>query len=204
MPSTELFSTAEARAFDGARLASETDYPDVIVTAKEAEIRSWLERACGVNFIPTVHSSEVHDGDDSNYLILNWPRITAVASIYVDGVALTAAEINLTDYDEGLAVDPVLPMITRRSGIFASGWSNVLITYTAGYVTVPDLVKRAALMIAVQEIPANNMPFQADGFDDGGTSYSFARADGYGGNWSSIPQVMAAICMYSYKGPGIA
>lgn len=198
-----IFTPAEARAFDKLQLASAVDYPDVDIVAKEVAIRSELEQICGVNFVPTAHADEVHDGDDSNYLQLNWPRITAVASITVDGVALTAGEINLTDYSDGLAADPVLPILTRRSGVFESGWSNIMVTYTAGYAAVPALVKRAALQWCVTEMPAQNAPWQAESFDAGGTSYSWTRGDGYRGNWSALPDVQRAINLYSMRLPGV-
>ena len=199
-----LFSTAEARAAANAQLASVADYPDLTITAKEAEIRAWFERAAGVNFIPTTHNGEVHDGDDSNYLVLEWPRITAVSAITVDGVALSATEINLTDYDEGLAVDPVLPIITRRSGTFLSGWANVVVSYTAGYAACPDLVKRAALQVCVEELVTTTVPWQATGYDDGGTSYSFGAGDGFGERWHKLPDVVKALRLYSHRLPGVA
>jgi len=199
-----IFTPAEARAFDKLQLGTVLDFPDVDIVAKEVEIREWLERACGVNFVSTVHSDEVHDGEDSNYLQLDWPLITVVTAISVDGVAFAGGSLNATDYGEGLAIDPVLPIITRRSGIFESGWSNVMVTYTAGHATTPALVKRAALMLVVNELPAQNAPWAADSFEAGGTSFSWQRGDGYRGNWSSIPDVQKAINMYTQRMPGVA
>jgi len=199
-----LFSVAEARAVDKAQLASATDYPDAAITAKEVEIREWLERACGVNFVPTTHADETHDGDGSNYLLLRWPRITAITKVSVDGEELSSDEINITDYSVGMAVDPIQPIVTRRSGVFASGWSNVVVTYTAGFAAVPALVKQAALAICVEELPATTTPWQADGYDAGGVSYSIGRGDGYNGQWHGLPIVMRAIRMYDHSLPGIA
>lgn len=204
MPETALFSTAEARAFNGAQLASVTDYPTQAITDKEAEVRAFLEKVCGVNFIPTSHTSEVHDGDGSNYLVLKWPLVTEVTALSVDGVAFTAAELNATDYGAGLAIDAELGLITRRSGLFLPGWSNVSVSYVAGYTTPPAAIKRAALVITCNELPVSNVPWQAEGYDAGGTSYSWSRGDGYGGNWSSFPDVMKAIRMYDRSLAGMA
>ena len=199
-----LFSVAEARAFSGAKLATVADYPTLDITAKEVEIREWLDRACGVNFIRTTHTAEVHDGDGSNYLMLDWPLISSVTAISVDGVAFTAGELSTTDYSAGLAIDPELPIVTRRGGTFTSGWSNVSVTYVAGYEYVPDLIKRAALQVCVTEMPVSNVPWQAEGYEAGGTSYSFARGDGFNGNWSGLPDVQKAIRMYDRHLPGIS
>lgn len=95
-------------------------------------------------------------------------------------------------------------MVTWRGGTFTAGWKNVEITYTAGYTTPPALVKRAALMLCVNELPADNTPWQADGFEAGGTTYSWTRGDGYAGNWSQIPDVMRAIRAYSHRPPAVA
>ena len=76
-----LFSVAEARAFDKAQLASTTDYPNASIIAKEVEIRAFLARVCGVDFIATTHTDEYHDGDWSHTLMLDWPLVTAVTAV---------------------------------------------------------------------------------------------------------------------------
>lgn len=203
MADTALFSVAECRAFDKAQLANETTYPDATITDKEAEIREWLARVCGVDFVRASHT-EYHDGDDSDYLVLQWPMVSAITSIHVDGVALSSAEIDPTDFGEGIGIDERLGIITRRSGIFDAGWRNIVVVYTAGYEYVPKLVKRAALMIAVTEIPAMNIPFAVDDADIGGMSLSYGRGDGYNGNWHRIPDVQKAIRAYDFHLPGVA
>ena len=199
-----LFSTAEARAFNDAVLASETDYPTVDITAKEVEIREWLEKACAVNFIATTHTAEIHDGDGSNYLELDWPLITAVSAISVDGTAFSAGELSTTDYSSGLAIDPKLPLITRRSGTFTAGWSNVSVTYVAGCTAVPTKVKRAALLVCTYEMRPTNLSPAAESYDAGEVSYSFGRGDGFNRQWSKIPEVMSVIRQYDRSLLGIA
>lgn len=198
-----LFSVSDARAFDKGQLADATDFSATSIQDKEAEIREWLERVCGVNFVSTTHTAELHDGDGSDYLMLKWPMVSSVTAISVDGDDLTATQISTTDYSDGLAIDEDKGIITRRSGVFDAGWRNVSVTYVAGFTSVPDLIKRAALMICVSELPASNVPFGADDYDAGGMSVSFGRGDGYSGNWHRIPEVVKAIRLYSYKTPGI-
>ena len=202
MSDTTLFTIAEARAFDKAQLGNATTYPDVTITAKEVEIREWLELVCGVNFIPTTHTSEVHDGDGTASLILDWPRVTSVTSITVDGVAYAAADIITTDYSAGLAIDRY--GLTRRSGMFAAGSSNVAVTYVAGHAAVPALIKRAALRTACLELPSSNVPFSAESYDAGGVDVSYAQGDGFRGSWSRDADVRKAILMYSISLPGVA
>lgn len=198
-----LFSVAEARAFDKGQIANVADFPDATITAKEAEIREWLEKACGVNFESTGHD-EWYDGDGSDYLQLKWPEVTAVTSITIDGTALSATQIDPDDFSSGLAIDTERGLLTLRGGQFTAGWSNVNVVYTAGFTTVPALVKRAALRVAVMELPATLAPWTADSYSAGDVSYSFGRGDGFNGQWSADPVVMAAIRMYDRHLPGIA
>lgn len=194
-----LFTVAEARAFDKGQLEDTADYPAASITAKEAEIREWLERVCGVNFVPTLHTSEVHDGDGSSTLRLDWPRISSVTAISVDGTAFTADELSTTDYSSGLAIDPVRAVLKRRAGVFAAGWANVAVTYVAGYPSIPDLVKRAALLICSYELPATNLSPAAESYDIDGMSVTFSRGDGFNGQWHKLPDVMRAIRMYDNR-----
>jgi hypothetical protein len=203
MPGTALFTVSEARAFDKEQLASGTDYPDAAIIAKEAEIREWFCKIFGVDFVPTTHTAEVHDGDGSNYLILDWPRISAVSAISIDGVALTAAELSTTDYSAGLAIDPVQPMITRRSGTFRAGFSNVAVTYVAGHGTVPERIKRAALQLCLDELRHGNLPSNAADYESEGLSIQF-RADGFRDRWFNSDEGQAAYVAYSMRLPGIA
>lgn len=202
MPDTALFTTAEARAFNGGRLASETDFPTATITAKEAEIREWLERVCGVNFVSATHTDEVHDGDGTDRLMLDWPLVTAISAAAYrafgssDWTDLTASQrASLRVSETGL--------VTYEGGVFTAGARNWRFTYTAGFATVPALVKRAALEICVSELPATSVSFAAEDIDAAGMSVSFGRGDGFGGAWHRIPDVVKAIRMYSYKNPGI-
>ncbi len=196
---TALFTVAELRAFDQEQI-TEADYSEAVILAEEVAVREFLERACGVNFVPTAHT-ETHDGNGANFLFLDWVKVTDVTSITVDGVALTATEIDPDDYLEGLAINYNLGILTRRSGSFSKGFDNVTVVYTAGLADVPALIHKAALLVAVDNLVANNTPYDAESFSDGNVSYSLMRADGYNGNWHKIPDVQKAIRMYSFGAP---
>lgn len=196
-----LFTVAEARTFDKGQLAESFDYPDATVAAKEAEIREWLTRACGVDFVTTTHTDEYHDGDGTADLMLDWPLVDSITAASVRSgttwTALTSDELALLQVsDTGL--------LYRDGSSWPKGRRNVRVTYVAGHSSVPALITRAALRIAVMEMPAQNAPWTADGYEAGGTSYSFTRGDGYGGAWSSDPEVMKAIRLYDRRVPGIS
>ncbi len=198
-----LFSVAEARAFDQGQLAVVGDYPDVAIEQAATDAKQFLEELCHVNFEPTNHI-ETLSGDGSDWLFLNWPKVTSVTAIEVDGVAFTAEELDTDDYDLGLAVDADLGILTRRCGYFAKGWSNIIVSYEAGFAAVPALVKRAALWIALDNLVVTTTPYDATDFNTGDVSYGFARADGYNGNWHKNPEVAKAIRMYTMGAPWLA
>lgn len=200
---TQLFTVSEARAFDRGQLADTTAYPTGVIEAKEAEIREWLTRVCRVDFIPTAHT-ETLDGDGSDWIALGWPLVISVTKVMIDGETLGSAEIDADDYGSGLAIDAENGVLTRRGGSFAAGWSNVIVDYKAGHATVPRLIKRAALMICVTELPVTNVPFAAEDIDAGGITVSYARGDGFNGSWHRIPDVQKALRMYTRALPGVA
>ena len=194
-----LFTVAEARAFDKLQLASATTHTDAEIIAKEAEIRAFLTKVCHVDFIPTVHTDEYQDGYDSSSLLLDWPKVTAISAASTRSgttwTALTAAQI--------AALLPVAGSAYWCDDYWPAGVGNVKLTYTAGYAAVPDAIKRAALLIAVTDMPTSNVPFSAESYDAGGMNVSFAQGDGYAGAWHRIAEVRRAIRLYSHQTTGI-
>ncbi len=198
---TALFTVAEARAFDKAQLTSVTKYPSADIIAKEAEIRAFFTAACGVDFIPTVHTDEYHDGAGTETLLLDWPRPTAISAASTRSgttwTAFTAAELAaLQAYKTG--------RVYFDGGTWSAGQNNIKVTYTAGHATVPDLIKRAALRVCVQEMPSSNVSLAAESANEGGMTVTFGRGDGYAGNWHRDADVVKALRLYDERSPGIA
>lgn len=200
---TALFTVAEARAWDKAQLASDTTYPDATIIAAEAEIRERLTEWCDVDFIPTTHTDEYHSGDGSHFLDLDRPRITSVTAASTrSGTTWTA--LSADELADLYPATETGSMLYREISGWPNGVRNIKITYVAGFTAVPDMVHTAALDMAIEKLCVSNVPHMADGYDAGGTSYSWSRADGYNGNWSSLPSVMAAIRAYDYSIGGAA
>lgn len=197
-----LFDVPTARAFDKGQLASTTDYTNAAILAKEAEIREWLTRVCGVDFFPTTHTNEYHSGDGTHELFLDWARLISVSAAAsrsdTTWTAFTADE--LADIyavsDAGL--------VYREGACWTRGHRNLRLTYVAGYDAVPDLVKRAALRVCVSELPTSNVPFAAESYEGGGMDISFAQGDGFGGRWHRDADVRKAIAMYSHAAWGVS
>ena len=199
--SAGLFTIAEARAFDKQQLESLEDYSDAVISAKEAEIRAFLCQTCGVDFVPTVHSDEYQDGLGSSSVMLDWPLPTSIAAASTRSgttwTALTVAELAaLQAYETG--------EVYWDCGYWPAGRNNVKITYTAGHATVPGEIKRAALLVAVTELPTSNVPWSAESYEAGGMDVSYAQGDGFNGAWSRIADVRRAIRLYDRSLPGVA
>ena len=196
-----LFTVAEARAFSDAKLASETDYPNAAILAKEEEIRAFLTKVCSVDFLPTTHTDEYQDGLGGSSLLLDWPLVSAVTAASTRSgttwTALTVGELaELQVFDTG--------ELYWDGGYWPSGRRNVKVTYTAAYSAVPDAIKRAALRMVTLELPTTNIPFSAESYEGGGMNVNFANGDGFGGRWHRDADVMKAIRLFDHSLPGVA
>lgn len=198
---TALFTVAEARAYDKAQLASATDYPSATIIAKEAEVRAFLTRICGVDFIPTAHADEYHDGDGGCALLLDWPKVTSI----------TAASLRSGVTWTPLTADELAALHVAESGVLVSegghwprGVGNVKVSYVAGHAAVPPEIKDAALRWCVGGLPTSNVPFAAESYDAGGIDVSYASGDGFNDAWHRDATVRRAIRLYTMRVPGIA
>jgi len=194
-----LFTVAEAREFNGGTL-NKGEYTDAAILAKEAEIREVFVRVCGVDFSPTLHTDEYHDTDGSCSIMLDWPKVISVSAASqrssTTWTALTSDELDqLHISDSGL--------LTWEYGYWYAGRRTVKVSYTAGHSAVPELIKRAALIVCTSELPGTNVPFSVDSYSDGGVALTFGRGDGFNENWYRYPDVVKALRLFNMR-TGIA
>ncbi len=109
-----------------------------LITACSVFILSWMTRD-----IKSQSYTEYYDGVGGNRLFLaNYP-ITAVASLSVDGLAIPAASSVL-----GPGYRFTNNIVSLNGYKFGPGDANILITYTAGFASVPaDLARAATEMV---------------------------------------------------------
>lgn len=181
-----IFTEAEARAWDKGQLANTSLYLTAAITGKATSIQAKFERIIGVALAATAYT-EYYDGDGTDTLCLNhhnpWAEatwrpvtLTSVTVIATDDTetAFTAAELsNVVKYPD---------MVVRRSGAFASGYRNIKVVYTTGYVTCPDDIKAAALWACVQELVPTNVPSSVTDGMDGTINWSRVK-DPARGRW---------------------
>lgn len=100
------------------------------------------------------------DGNGKNILFLNAKPISILQSVSINGV-----EQNLNDYYFDGATECLY-----TTDKFSSGTKNIKVVYTAGYSTVPDLIKLSALRIAgiLQTEQSGNIGITSKSFQESG------------------------------------
>ena len=129
----DLVVAADALAYLTAAKVTYGGDLQALVTAVSAIIQSYISRA-----IPSQSHSFTVDGRGGNaQLVRNYP-ITAVASVSVDGVAISPA----ADATQSGFVFSTTE-IKLRGYRFCRGVMNVAIAYTGGFTTIPADLKQA-------------------------------------------------------------
>lgn len=182
-----LFSVPALRAFDD-RLADATRYPaDAVKGARgyvDDEFRKIARRAftprAAVETVSLINGVFVLDNMDPY----------RVVSAKVDGVTVDPSAFTLLSWGEG---------------VYAGDGSTLTIEYEYGLTSVPDDVKRAALIRArtVLYDADSAIPDRAMSYNVDGTQYSLATA-GRAGFETGIPEVDAIMTRYRVKPPGVA
>jgi uncharacterized phiE125 gp8 family phage protein len=128
-------------AGDLTTVANVKDYLDLAVTTKDALLgrlvsaaSAWIKSWTNRDFTSGSYS-QVLDGNDAAGIMLDQYPVTAVSSLTIDGVAVPS-----TSY----TVDGALLRLTDGT-VFRKDVGNVLITYTAGFVTIPADVEQACI-----------------------------------------------------------
>ena len=174
-----LFSIAQALATSGLGGKTEEDIRGVRTLVETA-----LEQACGVAFVPRYSRMFVSGNGLSTYLLP--PRVTAIRSLKVDGVAATDVDTML-----------VLPSgeLYYPTG-FTRGFSNYEIAFEHGHPYPPPRVSAAALLWAKTILVSGPMDDRALTYSTEDASYTMA-VPGMRGSVSGIPEVDATIAAYS-------
>lgn len=132
---TDYFTVAELRALPD--MDDTVKYPTTRVEDVAAHIVGVIEREVGTSFILRDVVDEAHDGGCDRIVLNNLYAHTAVSAT-VDGDVVT---------DDLIIRRGILLRLDGTSLVtWATGYSNVLVTYQAGFsVSPPDDVKEMAL-----------------------------------------------------------
>lgn len=138
---------------------------DANINALIAAASAWIEKYCNRTFEQAQYS-EVRNGNGAAAMYLRQRPVTAVASVTVDGYAIPVPQ-STTSY--GYVFDASCVYI--RAGIkgspapfngaglrFTRGVQNIVVSYTAGYATIPpDLVQACVELVAWKRAKASRI-----------------------------------------------
>lgn len=191
-----LFTVAEARAFvyqGEAQLTDDTAYPDELIEDAAARIGEDFARICDVAFEPTTVTETIAGGGYPE-LALPHTRVTAVATVEsYSGSAWSDFTGSYRLLDGGI--------LLNDSGCWSRGRANIRVTYTHGYAAVPGPIKRAALILAVNDLRSSNVSDRATQQVNQFGSYNLAVAGWREGQWYGLPVVDSVLQRYSERGP---
>ncbi|MGD9938617.1 MAG: hypothetical protein AB7T74_02325 [Clostridia bacterium] len=136
----------------------------IYLDSAEAVVQAYL------GFAPKSQAyTHILQGTGKKHLYLNAKPVTAIANIEVDGVAWDEADYRFED-------EKIISII---GNVFPSG-SEVEITYTAGWATVPGDIQEVVLEIASLKAmqAGENIGLTSTSFD-GGNSRTFVNYTNY-------------------------
>lgn len=189
-----IFTEAQARIFDDAKLASDSTYPSEAITEARDRITDNLETLTGVSWVPRFRRVEL-DGDGTDTLIVPNLEVSEVLSASIDGTALTADELaDLKPYKDG--------RIRRKTlGTWTDG-KDVVIEYVHGFDHPKDGVGYIAMRWLTHQIVGTNLPRTAiQQIDQLGTFRMATAGEKYP---TGIPEVDAWLASHDHTLPGVA
>lgn len=191
-----IFSVAEARAFvyqGQTPLASAVTYPDALIEETAERITEDFARICDVSFVPVTGATAILDGHGDPHLALPDARVTAITAVESwDGSAWVASGLTYRLMDDGsLLGDARWPY----------GRANLRVTYDHGYAEPPAAIKRAALILAVNQLVTTNSNDRATQVATEEGTYNLAVAGWRAQAYYGIPVVDSVLARYSERGP---
>ncbi len=106
-----------------------------LITAASDYIQTWCARS-----LASQSYTETRDGTGGARLAFLQTPATAVASLIIDGQAIPPGDAASTP---GFYFTPTL--LNLNGYLFRRGLSNVVISYTAGFATIPPEIEQAAI-----------------------------------------------------------
>lgn len=191
----QLLTIDELRAAAGVTGTAD----DAALTAKGLRVAGAIAEACNVrpgrSSVPTFKQETLQetfrDVCREDELLLSRRHEAAISSVVVDGTALAS-----TDYE----VDGEAGVLIRLCDDDPTTWtgSKIVVTYQAGFATVPDTLKRAAeefmrfLWLEDQRDPSvKASEVEIQDIDRVRTEYWVGAIPGQGGN-SAVPDFVLA------------
>jgi hypothetical protein len=191
-----IFTVSEARAFvyqGQTPLASAATYPDALITEAAERITEDFARICDVSFVPVTGATAILDGHGDPHLTLPHGKVAAVSAVETwDGSAWVVSGLTYRLMDDGaLLGDSRWPW----------GRANLRVTYDHGYAAPPEPIKRAALILAVNQLVTTNSNDRATQVATEEGTYNLAVAGWRAQAYYGLPVVDSVLARYAERGP---
>jgi hypothetical protein len=181
-----LFTIAQARALKP--LQSTTDFPTAAIVEARTMIETALEDACGVAFVPR-YAKGTFNGTGRSTMLLP-PRVRAIRSTTVDGVAVSAPYLaTMRMLSTGELYYP---------SFWTSGFANYELAYEWGYDFPPPRVSQAALTWAKAWLVKGPVDERWTSMTSEDGTYALSTPGMRGAN-SGLPEVDQTIHEYSVR-----
>jgi hypothetical protein len=113
-----------------------------LITAASQFIRSWLQRQIAMS-----DWIELRDGNGGQRMAFaNFP-VSAVLALSIDGITIPPAPVT-GGFGAGYVFSPT--ELALRGYVFSRRAQNVIVTYTAGYASVPPDISQACIELVCQ------------------------------------------------------
>lgn len=162
-----------------AALISPSDLPEAIRGRSDcnrliATVSDLAEDFCKRSFAREVGRVETHDGGDTHELWLRLTPVVSIASITVDGQAITDFIFNAGNGRVTRGDGRVHPYFATWN---PAGADNIVVTYTGGYDRIPESIKEAVVQGVVNFVreKERDPAMQSESF---GRDYSYTMAAG--------------------------
>jgi hypothetical protein len=183
---------------DGYGIQTESIIKDSWIEARRDNmVIPWVERKTGVKTSGSLQVTEYYSGNGKDILILDHKPIISLDNIILVHGTDLYWKINPTSI-EVINDDAVLKSKYSKedtvltSPMFPRGTKNIKVTYTYGYVTLPDDLKEAVMYLTAEM----TLGFVANRTGGGALSVQqFSRQYGRRGKWSDIRDELS---MYAF------
>lgn len=213
-----LFTVAAARSFDKGQLSSATLYPEAAIEEARGRIADAFAHICGVEFVPRLRRVTLDGGGDGAWhdawragdewrryswgtgggraLELPDVEVTALRSV----ATRAAGGATWTEYTASeLAGVVALPdgVLYRESGGWPPGRQNVRVAYECGFTQPPADIRRAALILAVNQLVPRDIGDRALSISSEVGTFRLSTAGERAWTWFGFPNVDAVLQQYA-------
>lgn len=126
------------------KAVSETSVGALTMCLKSAD--AWIKARIGTPVESDTYTSRLSGEGVAMLRLPHWPLIS-ISSLVVDGSAWTVLAGTDADTNQDAYADENGLIWARNGQVFARGYGNVLVTYAAGYATVPFDLQMACIIL---------------------------------------------------------